>query len=109
MKGVPEVFIGSVIYTVKYGQGVILNCTVVSSPPHSEVFWEKKRTLNDGITIIRQGESGTSGSTTSIPALTIKATRTTDPGHYYCGAKNMVGTGLSQETVLKVIGGKVKQ
>lgn len=104
-KGVPEVYIGSVNYTVRYGQGVTLNCTVVSSPPHTEVFWEKKRQLNNGITIIRQGESGTSGSTNNMPALTINATRTTDPGHYFCAAKNMVGIGLSQETVLNVIGG----
>lgn len=107
-QGIPEVHIESVNYTVKYGQRVTLNCTVVSSPHPSEVFWEKKGQFNDGITIIRHGESETSGSTTSIPSLTIHTSRINDRGHYMCVAKNIVGTGLSQETILEVVGGKGK-
>lgn len=86
-----------------------MNCTVVSSPYHSEVYWEKTGPFNDhGKTIIRQGESGTSGSTNNIPSLTINTTRIADRGHYICVAKNKVGTGLSHETILEVLGGKEK-
>ncbi|XP_071172629.1 cell adhesion molecule DSCAML1-like isoform X2 [Mytilus edulis] len=102
--GIPEVHIGSTRYTAKYGHKVTLNCTVVkATPPHFEVYWILE--TYKGKTIIRHGESGTSGSTTNNPSLTINSTTTTDPGKYTCVAVNAVGKGSSQVTVLNVIGG----
>lgn len=70
------------------------------------MYWEKKSKFSNGETIIRNGESGTSGSTTNIPSLTINTARISDEGNYVCVAKNMAGTGKSSETVLNVRGGK---
>lgn len=107
-KGIPGVHIESVIYTVNYGKRVTLNCTVISSPPHLEVYWVKNSTFYNGINIIRHGEFGTSGSTTNNPSLTINTARTSDRGNYTCVAKNLIGTGSSHPTILEVKGGKTK-
>lgn len=105
-KGLPEVKIGSFIYTADYGETVTLDCTIVSSPPHFEVYWIKKSNFYDGIIIIRPGESEEiSGGTTNMPSLTINIARTSDIGRYVCAVKNLVGTGLSHETELRVKGG----
>ncbi|CAC5381762.1 unnamed protein product [Mytilus coruscus] len=76
---------------------------VKANPPHFEVYWIQE--TYKGKTIIRHGDSGTSGSTTNNPSLTINTTTTTDPGQYTCVAVNVVGNGSSQVTVLNVIGG----
>lgn len=86
-----------------------MKCTVVSSPPNLEVYWEKKSKSSNGQTIIRNGESGTSGSTTNILSLTINTARISDEGNYICVAKNMDGTGKSSKTVLNVRGGKTNE
>ncbi|XP_071150591.1 hemicentin-1-like [Mytilus edulis] len=80
-----------------------LECNIESTPNHTNVYWQKQ--ANGTVINITSSSPGFYGSTISLPSLTIFRVSTDDAGQYTCFAVNLVGTGKSQPTTLKVIGG----
>lgn len=91
-------------YSVNIGNSVTLECTVVASPTHTSVYWE--RNVNGVSTRISLNTGKYSGSTVNTPSLTISNAENNDEGFYICFAINSVGTGQSANTFLDVIGSK---
>jgi hypothetical protein len=103
---VPTVQVQQPSYSVTTGNSVTLVCTVSSSLPITSVQWQ--RNVNGGITTINSNTNTNkySGSTTTIPSLTIFNAASSDVGTYTCFASNNVGTGQSTTTTLSVTGSK---
>ncbi|XP_076098444.1 hemicentin-1-like isoform X9 [Mytilus galloprovincialis] len=95
---VPTVTITQTFYSVNSGSSVTLACTVSSNTAVTSVFWQ--RTVNGQITTITSNTNTNkySGSTSSVPSLTIFNADSTDAGTYRCFASNTAGTGQSSNT-----------
>lgn len=74
--------------------------------PVTKVEW--KRDIGGTVTIIGPNTNTNkyTGSTVSIPSLTILAAELADTGRYTCTATNSVGTGESTATTLTVMGSR---
>ena len=103
---IPVVNVLSNQYSVNIGSSVTLECTVVASPTHTTVYWE--RNVNGVSTRITTGTGKYTGSTVSNPSLTVNNADNSDEGFYICFATNSVGTGQSSNTYLDVLGSKLK-
>ncbi|XP_052058076.1 hemicentin-1-like isoform X7 [Mytilus californianus] len=92
---VPTVSIPLSSYSINAGGQVTLACSVTSSSALNSVFWQ--RTVNGFVTTINSNTNTNkySGSTTSVPGLTILNTDSNDQGNYQCFASNAFGTGQS--------------
>lgn len=101
---VPVVNVPLSIYRANFGSDVTLDCEVTSNPFHTSVYWE--RTINNHMIEITTNSVKYGGSTVNNPSLTIHNFTANDIGSYRCLAVNSISTGLSQLTVLKVIGSK---
>ena len=101
---IPIVTVASNQYSVNIGNSITLECTVVASPTHNSVYWE--RNVNGVSTRITLNTGKYSGSTVNTPSLTISNAENNDEGFYICFATNSVGTGQSANTFLDVIGSK---
>ena len=94
----PTVQLPQSSYSVNTGSQVTLACTVTSSSPLTSVFWQ--RNVNGFVTTISSTTNTNkySGSTTSVPSLTIFDASNSDIGIYTCFATNAFGTGSSPLT-----------
>ncbi|XP_063428599.1 hemicentin-1-like isoform X2 [Mytilus trossulus] len=95
----PVVTITQPSYSVNFGGTITITCTISADPAHNTVYWQKVG-VSQSVTI---GNRYT-GSTVSIPSLTISNALHSDEGFYVCYATNSVGTGNSQQTFLDVQG-----
>ncbi|VDI76861.1 hemicentin [Mytilus galloprovincialis] len=95
---VPTVTITQTFYSVNSGSSVTLACTVSSNTAVTSVSWQ--RTVNGQITTITSNTNTNkySGSTSSVPSLTIFNADSSDAGTYRCLALNSAGTGQSAQT-----------
>ncbi|XP_071159621.1 hemicentin-1-like isoform X14 [Mytilus edulis] len=95
---VPTVTITQTFYSVNSGSSVTLACTVSSTTAVTSVSWQ--RTVNGQITTITSNTNTNkySGSTSSVPSLTISNADSNDAGTYRCFASNSAGTGQSSNT-----------
>ncbi|CAG2228771.1 unnamed protein product [Mytilus edulis] len=91
----PSVSIPLTSYSINAGGQITLACSVTSSSALNQVFWQ--RTVNGFVTTITSSTNTNkySGSTTSVPGLTILNTDSNDQGTYQCFASNAFGTGQS--------------
>ncbi|VDI07820.1 Hypothetical predicted protein [Mytilus galloprovincialis] len=85
-------------YVCIEGNAVTLGCTVYPRLPENIVFW--KKLIIDGH--LENITSPHSGSTATVPSLTILNATIDDMGFYICFASNSVGTGQSNMTYLIV-------
>ena len=87
-------------YSVTTGNWVTLVCSVSSSLPITNVYWQ--RIVGGTITTISSNTNTNkySGNTTTTPSLTIFSVSSSDVGAYTCFASNSVGTGQSSTTTL---------
>lgn len=104
--GTPYVTIDNITKIVEYGQNVTLGCNITSIPEQSNVYWKKK--ADDIVTEITSNTNNVNGVTPFEPALTILKATKSDSGEYACCAKNLIGTGKSNFTFVKVVGGKIQ-
>ncbi|VDI76864.1 hemicentin [Mytilus galloprovincialis] len=97
-QAVPTVTITQTFYSVNSGSSVTLACTVSSNTAVTSVSWQ--RTVNGQITTITSNTNTNkySGSTSSVPSLTIFNADSSDAGTYRCLALNSAGTGQSAQT-----------
>ncbi|XP_076098438.1 hemicentin-1-like isoform X4 [Mytilus galloprovincialis] len=95
---IPTVTITQTFYSVNSGSSVTLACTVSSTTAVTSVTWQ--RTVNGQITTITSNTNTNkySGSTSSVPSLTISNADSNDAGTYRCFASNSAGTGQSSNT-----------
>ena len=99
----PTVQVQQSSYSVNTGNTVTLVCTVSSSLPITNVYWQ--RNIGGSITTITNTNTNKySGSTTTTPSLTIFSVQQSDVGTYTCYGSNSVGTDQSS-TTLSVTGG----
>ncbi|XP_069115359.1 hemicentin-1-like isoform X2 [Argopecten irradians] len=98
----PSVVVSQTSYAVTTGQSVTLACQVSGNPSVTSVAWQ--RTQNGVTTTLTITGSKYSGSSTSVPSLTISNVASSDNGNYVCTATNAVGTGTSNTVVLAVSG-----
>jgi hypothetical protein len=87
-------------YSVDFGNQITIGCSVSSNPPHTRVFWRKKR---NGITTylnVANSNGKYSGFTINNPSLVINNAALDDQASYVCYAENSVGTGSSTTTPL---------
>lgn len=91
-------------YTVDYGKEVKLDCEILSTPLHNEVYWVKTITSNDTRKIT--SSSRMINITPNGSTLNIKEARSSDAAKYRCVAVNSVGEGYSSEITIIVRGGK---
>lgn len=109
----PLVTIQAISYVVIEGNAVTLGCTVYPRLPENIVFWKRsiidRHLENSTVTIpsiisfnYANITSPHSGSTATIPSLTILNATIDDIGFYRCYASNSVGTGESSATFLIV-------
>ncbi|CAG2254372.1 PXDN [Mytilus edulis] len=94
--GKPIVTVDSSNETVEYGSNVTLHCNVISSPTHTEVYWQKSS--NGTITSLFDGLPGVLGVTLENPSLTIEYITREDIGIYTCFAK-IPKVGSSNDTI----------
>ncbi|XP_033758139.1 hemicentin-1-like [Pecten maximus] len=98
----PTVTVTQNSYSVTTGQSVTLVCQVSGTPSATSVAWQ--RTQNGVTTTLTVTGTKYSGSTTSVPSLTINNAGSSDSGNYVCTATNSVGTGTSNTIVMSVSG-----
>lgn len=92
-------------YTIQYGRNVTMGCNVLSTPPHSLVYWEKN--TSEQTFLINAGFVGIQGVVPDNPSLTIEYATLSDSAMYTCFAKNIVGIGRSSvSSNLTVVGCK---
>ena len=99
----PTVQVQQSSYSVNTGNTVTLACTVSSSLPITNVYWQRN-IGGSGTTITTTNTNKYSGSTTTTPSLTIFSVQQSDVGTYTCYGSNRVGTDQSS-TTLSVTGG----
>ena len=99
----PTVQVQQSSYSVNTGNTVTLVCTVSSSLPITNVYWQRN-IGGSGTTITTTNTNKYSGSTTTTPSLTIFSVQQSDVGTYTCYGSNNVGTDQSS-TTLSVTGG----
>ena len=102
---IPTVNIQQSIYTVNLGGTITLACIVTATPSATSVSWT--RIVNGITTTVSMASSKYSGSTVSVPSLTIFSSELSDEGSYSCRATNSLGTGQSGSTYLDVIGSEL--
>ncbi|XP_063437477.1 adhesion G protein-coupled receptor B1-like [Mytilus trossulus] len=92
---VPAVSLTQTSYSVNAGGQVTLACSVTSSSAVNQVFWQ--RNVNGFVSTITSNTNTNkySGSSASVPGLTILNADGTDQGIYQCFASNAFGTGQS--------------
>ena len=100
---VPVVTVPNSEYQGNFGQTAILVCTVTANPTHTRVYW--KKLVNGVLSDVDMTSSKFSGSSVGQPSLTVSSLNKNDEVFYQCYADNNVGTGKSQQTFLRVIGG----
>ena len=99
----PVVTVPNSEYQGNFGQATTLVCTVTANPTHTRVYWKK---LENGVlSDVDMTSSKFSGSSVGQPSLTVSNLNKNDEAFYQCYAENSVGTGKSQHTFLRVIGG----
>lgn len=103
--GVPQVQIHSRNYSSVYGEQITLQCSVKSDPPHSNVYWQYSKNGTNPWHLNNKA-TGTQGMSIQNPSLTIVSTNFAHAGFYTCYASNEIGFGKSEDTILKVTGGK---
>ncbi|XP_071150580.1 hemicentin-1-like [Mytilus edulis] len=100
--GVPNVTLSNLAYAIAYGNYITLECTIVSTPYHNDVYWQH---ISNGTTRnITSPSPSVYGASVAVPSLTIRRVTTKDSGQYICFAVNNVGTGQSEPTTLTVLG-----
>ena len=105
ISAIPTVTVKQSLYSVDIAQPITLECTVVASPIHTSVYWQK--VVNGIATTITANQNKYSGSSVGTPSLTIGNVDFNDEAYYICFATNEVGTGQSAQTYLDVIGSKL--
>lgn len=101
---IPIVTVPTSAYTVNVDGSITLACQVTADPTHTQVYWQKVTGGNTQTITINGGKY--TGSSVTVPALTISNAQFADAGTYYCFARNSVGTGSSTQVVLAVSGSK---
>ncbi|VDI64014.1 hemicentin [Mytilus galloprovincialis] len=99
---IPIVTVPTSAYTVNVDGSITLACQVTADPTHTQVYWQKVTGGNTQTITINGGKY--TGSSVTVPALTISNAQFADAGTYYCFARNSVGTGSSTQVVLAVSG-----
>ena len=94
----PTVQVQQSSYSVNTGNTVTLVCTVSSSLPITNVYWQRN-IGGSGTTITTTNTNKYSGSTTTTPSLTIFSVQQSDVGTYTCYGSNSVGTDQSSTTL----------
>lgn len=100
--GIPNVTIDTRRHTVEYGQNITLQCNIISIPTQRKIYWQK-RVNHTVINITRENPDREKSFESS---LTIFKAEMSDSGEYICYAENLLGTGKSNLTNVKVVGGK---
>lgn len=104
--GIPNVTIPSLEYNIGYGQHMILECIIVSTPNCTDVYWQ--HIYNDTVKNITSSSPNVYyGATVAVPSLYIRRVTTAESGQYTCFAVNSLGTGESQPTTVTVLGGMI--
>lgn len=106
LKGLLTVTIEQPSYSVPPDSSVTLQCLVNSTVAIRSVYWE--RYLGSARSRIRFSTDPNkySGSTTTIPSLTIISVSQLDIGYYRCFASNDYRTVHSSSTILSFFGSK---
>ncbi|XP_033753215.1 basement membrane-specific heparan sulfate proteoglycan core protein-like [Pecten maximus] len=99
---VPSVTVTQSAYSTNTGTSITLTCTVSSATTVTSVFW--RRTIGGSTVTLTIDNVNYSGSSTSVPSLTVISADTGDSGSYTCFATNSAGTGNSAPTTLTVTG-----
>ncbi|XP_052103319.1 hemicentin-1-like [Mytilus californianus] len=99
---VPSVSLTRTFFTGNYGETIILGCTVSAYPNVTSVYWHK--VSGSTTSTVEMSNSRYTGSSVSIPSITVTNLNSNDAGNYTCLAANSVGTGQSRQGTLTVIG-----
>ncbi|OWF35465.1 Hemicentin-1 [Mizuhopecten yessoensis] len=99
---IPNVQVTQASYSVTKGGTITLECTVSGVPAATSVSW--KRTSGGTETTVSTSPAKYSGSTPTVPSLTITGAESVDAATYVCTATNSVGAGTSTQTSLSVTG-----
>ncbi|XP_063404714.1 triple functional domain protein-like [Mytilus trossulus] len=99
---VPNVTIPNAEYSIWSGSAMTLECIIDSIPNHTDVYWQKES--HGTVMNITSSSTNVYGATVTKPSLTITHVTTDDEGQYICLAVNIVGTGKSNPTSVKVLG-----
>ncbi|XP_033753605.1 hemicentin-1-like isoform X5 [Pecten maximus] len=102
VSAVPTVTVAQSAYSTNTGTSIILTCTVSSATTVTSVFWQ--RTIGGSTVTLTIDNVNYSGSSPSVPSLTVISADTGDSGSYTCFATNNAGTGNSVPTTLTVTG-----
>ncbi|CAC5368999.1 HMCN [Mytilus coruscus] len=92
-------------YVVRFGESLTIKSDVQRNEefPVRSIQWQY---VNNGVlTTIEAGTNGIAGSTTETPSLTIATVTTSESGLYTCLATNDIGTGISKQINVTVVGG----
>ncbi|XP_069133957.1 serine-rich adhesin for platelets-like isoform X31 [Argopecten irradians] len=89
----PDVTIAQTAFGAQVSTTITLGCTVNSDTTVISVFWQ--RDIGSGTETITVDGINFSGSTPTVPSLTIINADTTDSGSYQCFATNAAGTSSS--------------
>ncbi|XP_063441331.1 hemicentin-1-like isoform X2 [Mytilus trossulus] len=102
----PTVRISQTTYTVNIGNTVTIDCSVISNPTHTTVYWTRQTSGNTEETITIGGSLSTKygGGSVVSPSLIIYNSDNSDQGTYICHATNLVGTGQSSQAFLNIVG-----
>ncbi|XP_069133172.1 uncharacterized protein [Argopecten irradians] len=97
----PDVTIAQTAFGAQVSTTITLGCTVTSDTTVTSVFWQ--RDIGSGTETITVDGINFSGSTPTVPSVTIINSDTTDSGTYQCFATNADGTGSSATATVTIV------
>ncbi|XP_076112262.1 hemicentin-1-like isoform X2 [Mytilus galloprovincialis] len=91
--------------SVTLGNSVTLQCTVIATPSATMVRWNKVSSSGTSTPVdVTNNPTKYAGGSLSVPSLTIYNAQNTDESTYTCQATNAVGTTVSSQVNLDVVG-----
>ncbi|XP_052061299.1 hemicentin-1-like isoform X6 [Mytilus californianus] len=91
--------------SVTLGNSVTLQCTVIATPSATMVRWNKVSSSGTSTPVdVTNNPTKYAGGSLSVPSLTIYNAQNTDESAYTCQATNAVGTTVSSQVNLDVVG-----
>ncbi|XP_069133119.1 mucin-22-like isoform X2 [Argopecten irradians] len=97
----PDVTIVQTAFGAQVSTTITLGCTVTSDTTVTSIFWQ--RDIGSGTVTITVDGINFSGSTPTVPSLTIINSDTTDSGTYQCFATNAAGTSSSATATVTIV------